>query len=512
MATKSITTDSVWLATEGHDDYPELKTDTSADVCVVGAGISGISIAYALCNEGKSVVVLDAKRLGGGETSRTTAHLVNALDDRFIELERIHGEEGARLAAESHTAAVDWIESNVRREKIDCDFERVDGYLFIPRGEKPDELLKELDATHRAGLTGVAMLKQTPVIGEHAGPCLHFPNQAQFHPMKYLRGLAKAVTRMGGRIFGNSPVAEFDGGAEAHVLTRSNYTVRAASIVVATNTPVNDRVVIHTKQAAYQTYVVGFKVPKDQAVKALFWDTLDPYHYVRFGRMKDQPHDVLIVGGEDHKTGQDQHPEERFYRLEGWTKERFPMAGQVAFRWSGEIMEPQDGLGFIGRNPMDDDNVYVVTGDSGNGMTHGTIAGMLITDLIMGRENAWANLYDPSRKCLRCLKTFMGENLNAASYYTDWVTPGDVSGPDDVKRGEGAIMRRGLKKIALYRDERGTMHQFSATCPHLKGVVAWNSAEKTWDCPLHGSRFSATTGEMIHGPANSGLKPVEPGE
>jgi glycine/D-amino acid oxidase-like deaminating enzyme/nitrite reductase/ring-hydroxylating ferredoxin subunit len=511
MSTATISTESIWLVGEEVPDaYPSLCQDTSADVCIVGAGIAGLSVAYALCSEGKSVVVLDAHDLGGGETSHTTAHLVNALDDRFTELEWIHGEEGARLAAESHTAAIDWIEAIVDHERISCEFERVSGYLFVPGGENPDRLRKELAAAHRAGLKRVSLLEQTPLIAAEAGPCLHFPDQAQFHPMKYLRGLATAVERMGGKIYGKTYVSEFVGGADARIVTKSSRQVKAGAIVVATNTPVNDRVVIHTKQAAYQTYVIGLRVDGTEATKALWWDTLDPYHYVRFGRTNGElREDILIVGGEDHKTGQDGHPEERWGTLEIWARERFPFVGDVAFRWSGEIMEPQDGLAFIGRNPMGRDNVYIVTGDSGNGMTHGTIAGMLITDLILGRENRWARLYDPSRKSLRCAYTFMKENLNAAAQYTDWVTSGEISSPEELTIGQGALMRQGLKKLALFRDDKGEVHSFSATCPHLKGIVAFNSAEQTWDCPCHGSRFSATTGDVIHGPSLSGLSPVE---
>jgi len=510
MSTATITTESVWLAgAEGQDDYPPLRKNTEADVCIVGAGIAGLSVAYALSREGKSVVVLDGRNLGGGETSHTTAHLVNALDDRFTELEWAHGEEGSRLAAESPTAAINWIEANVTREKIDCDFARVDGYLFVPDDQKPDELLKELDATHRAGLRRVAFLKETPGIAAHAGPCLHFPDQAQFHPMKYLRALAAAVERMGGKIHGESYVNEFAGGSDAHATTKSGHTVKAGAVVVATNTPVNDRLVIHTKQAAYQTYVVGLRVGREDVSRTLWWDTLDPYHYVRFGRTADDHEDILIVGGEDHKTGQDEHPEGRWAKLEQWARERYPFAGEVAFHWSGEIMEPQDGLAFIGRNPMDHDNVYVVTGDSGNGMTHGTIAGMLITDLILGRDNPWAKLYEPSRKSLRCLGTFARENLNAAAQYGDWVTSGEISSVDELKKGQGAIMRRGLKKLAVCRDESGKVHAYSATCPHLKAVVSWNSAEQTWDCPAHCSRFCGATGEFLHGPALGNLHSVD---
>jgi Rieske Fe-S protein len=219
-------------------------------------------------------------------------------------------------------------------------------------------------------------------------------------------------------------------------------------------------------------------------------------------------YDILIVGGEDHKTGQKDDANKRYAWLERWTRTRFPMIEDIAFRWSGQVMEPVDGLAFIGRNPLDDDNVFIATGDSGNGMTHGTIAGILLTDLIIGRENEWATLYDPSRITLRAAVEFAKENLNVAAQYTDLVTPGEVDSADEVKAGEGAVVRRGLSKVAVYRDEQNVLHERSAVCVHLGCIVNWNSEEKTWDCPCHGSRYDAL-GKVIQGPANGDLSPVE---
>jgi Rieske Fe-S protein len=213
---------------------------------------------------------------------------------------------------------------------------------------------------------------------------------------------------------------------------------------------------------------------------------------------------VLIVGGEDHKTGQADDADQRFRRLESWTRERFPVATSFEFQWSGQVMEPVDSLALIGRNPLDHDNVYIATGDSGNGMTHGTIAGMLITDLIAGRQNPWTDLYDPSRKTLGALKDFTKENLNVAAQYADVVTPGEVSDVTEIKPGEGAVVRRGTKKVAVYRDESGGLVERSAFCTHLGCVVRWNSTEKTWDCPCHGSRFHHD-GHVVNGPAIKAL-------
>jgi glycine/D-amino acid oxidase-like deaminating enzyme/nitrite reductase/ring-hydroxylating ferredoxin subunit len=484
---------------------PALAQDITADVCVVGAGIAGLTTAYLLVDEGRSVVVLDDGPIAGGETSRTTAHLVNALDDRYFELERLHGEKGARLAAESHTAAINRIETIIAKENIDGDFERLDGYLFVPPGDSIDVIEKELDAAHRAGLRAVTRVGRAPLDGFETGPCLRFPHQAQLHPLKYLKGLAQAIEKKGGRLFTMTHAEAFKDGAPGQVITDKGAVVSAGAIVVATNTPVNDWVAIHTKQAAYRTYVVGLRVPKGSVTKALYWDTLDPYHYVRLQHMGTD--EVLIVGGEDHKTGQAADTDERFERLETWTRERFAPAGAVEFRWSGQIMEPIDGLAFIGHNPGDK-NIYVVTGDSGNGMTHGTIAGMLLTDLIQGRENAWGTLYDPARISLKAALEFAKENLNVAAQYRDYATGGDVDTVHEITRGTGAVIREGLTKVAAYRDSHGALHTCSAICPHLGCVVGWNATENTWDCPCHGSRFDPY-GKVLNGPAITGLNPAE---
>jgi glycine/D-amino acid oxidase-like deaminating enzyme/nitrite reductase/ring-hydroxylating ferredoxin subunit len=510
MRNGSGRTSSVWMRTAEMPGFPRLKEDTHVDVCVVGAGIAGLTTAYLLAREGRSVVVLDDGPVGGGETSRTTAHLSNAFDDRYDAVERMHGAEGARLTARSHTAAIDEIERIVREESIACDFERLDGYLFAPPGSPTDELERELAACHRAGLPEVRRVDRAPLESFETGLCLRFPRQAQFHPLKYLEGLSRAIVREGGRIHTGTHVSGIEGardGGSARVATgEGRPVVTCGDVVVATNTPVNDVLTMHTKQYPYRTYVIGARVPRGAVTRALYWDTADPYHYVRLQPEGD--HDMLIVGGEDHKTGQDDDADERFERLERWSRERFPVMGPVELRWSGQVMEPMDFLAFIGRNPGHEDNVYIATGDSGNGMTHGTIAGMLLRDLILGRENAWAKLYDPGRRTLRAGLTFAQENLNMVAQYAGWVTGGEVKSADEIPPGSGAVVRRGLRKVAVYRDPAGTLHACSATCPHLGAVVGWNSEEQTWDCPAHGSRFDPY-GRVVNGPAIGDLAPVE---
>jgi nitrite reductase/ring-hydroxylating ferredoxin subunit len=297
-------------------------------------------------------------------------------------------------------------------------------------------------------------------------------------------------------------------GADCKVKTKTGHTVTASALVVATNTPVNDRVIIHSKQMAYRTYVIGVEIPRDAIEPILLWDDYMPYHYVRSMRSKETgANDLLIVGGEDHKTGQYEEGGAPFGRLEHWTRERYPMVGEVKFRWSGQVMEPYDKLGYIGRNPADEKNVFVITGDSGNGMTHGTIAGILCTDLIMGRKNDWETLYDPKRKTLSASLEYTKENLNTAAQYRDWLARGDVASANEIPSGTGAILRRGLKHVAAYRDADGVLHEKSAVCPHLGCIVRWNHVEKTWDCPCHGSRFNPT-GKVLNGPSLGDLNEV----
>ena len=508
MKSEAGATVSGWAQARG-PSHPALREDLRVDVCVVGAGIAGLSAAYFLAGDGKRVVVLDDGVPGGGETGRTSAHLSCALDDGFVNIEETHGRAAARLAAESHATAIDRIESIVAEERISCEFERVDGFLMAGRAHDRRFMEQELDAAHRAGLTKAVMLARAPIKGFESGPTLRFPHQAQFHPLKYLAGLERALVGRGGRVYAGTHVTGIAGDAPLTVSTAAGHVVTADAVVVATNSPVNDLVAVHTKQAAYRSYVVTARVPAGSVTRALFWDTEDPYHYVRTRPAEASDGlDVLIVGGEDHRTGEATDASERWDRLETWARERFPQMGGIEHRWSGQVMEPVDGLAYIGKNPMDGRNVYIITGDSGMGLTHGTIGGMLVADLVGGRASTWAQLYDPSRIRARSAFEWLKENLDTARQYGRWLTPGDVRTVDEVPRGHGAVIRRGLAKVAVYRDHSGRVHEFSAVCPHLGCIVSWNDGERSFDCPAHGSRFDQQ-GTVVNGPANCGLTPLE---
>ena len=312
-------------------ELPPLTSDIRSTVCVIGAGIAGMTTAYLLARAGRAVVVIDDGPIGGGETGRTTAHLTAALDDRYIEIEKMHGEGGSLIAAESHTAAINRVESIVALEDIDCDFERVDGYLFLGGDDKKDLLEDELRAAQRAGLSDVKLVERAPLDFFDTGSALKFPRQAQFHPLKYLNGLARAIIRDGGQIYCGTHADKIEDGEPAKITTSSGHVILADDIVVATNTPVNDWVIIHTKQAPYRSFVIGARVPKGSIPRGLYWDTPDPYHYIRLqdadsssgGRTE---HEILIIGGEDHKTGQANDAAERFRCLEEWARARFEAA------------------------------------------------------------------------------------------------------------------------------------------------------------------------------------------
>lgn len=493
--------------------FETLHAPISTEVLVIGGGIGGLTTAYCLAKSGKKVVLVEDGYLGSGESGRTTAHITYALDDRYYDIERYFGLEKAKIIANSHVEAIDFIEKTVIDENIDCNFRRVDGYLFLDPTDEEESLDDEYESTKRIGLPTEILYDIPDFVGEFRERCILFPGQAQFHILKYLQGLAKAIVKYGGKIYTESRASDIDKqGAKVN-----GFEVRANHIVVATNTPVNDLFTMHTKQWPYRTYVIGVKVPKGKLPYSMWWDTgnqeskwvAKPYHYVRLEPFNDQ-FDLLTSGGEDHKTGQadeENLPEEhRFAALMSWTKEHFPYFTDIEYKWSGQVMEPVDCLAFLGKNPGDD-SIYIITGDSGNGMTHCTIGGILINDLINGKENSWEEIYSPSRITFKTGGDFMTEIGNMAyKMAKDWVHS-DIEKPSELKAGEGAILSKGLKKVALYRDENGALHSCSAVCPHMGGILQWNKEEKSFDCPLHGSRFT-TDGIVINGPAGKDLKKI----
>jgi glycine/D-amino acid oxidase-like deaminating enzyme/nitrite reductase/ring-hydroxylating ferredoxin subunit len=501
---------SYWTDSASPFKTDPLRENKETHVVIIGGGIAGVTIAYSLSLRGIPVVLLEDGFIGSGESGRTTAQLVTALDNRYYDLRRIYGEDKIKVIAESHARAIDFVEDTVRKENIECGFTRCDGFLFLDPSDTVNSLDEEQDAATIAGVN-VSLVDVMPGIAD-SSPALCFHNQAIFHPLKYLAGLCAVIQKNGGEIFTETHAKSIEPGK---VTTENGHIIRAAHVVVATNSPVNDMFKIHLKQYPYRTYVIAATIRKNYLPTAMWWDTGDhnvnpripPYHYVRTQPYTSQE-DLLICGGEDHSTGLEPKdhlpPEFRYDKLEAWTRARFPI-GEIRYRWSGQVLEPMDGLAFIGRYGDTKDHVYIVTGDSGNGMTHGTIAGLLIPDLIQDIRHPWEKIYDPGRfKFLKAGGTFFHEVAGMIiDYYRNKPGHSDTR-LSSIRPGEGEIVEVDGKMYGAYVDDANKLHLVDVSCTHLGCKVKWNGDEKSWDCPCHGSRFTYD-GKVINGPANEPL-------
>jgi glycine/D-amino acid oxidase-like deaminating enzyme/nitrite reductase/ring-hydroxylating ferredoxin subunit len=497
---------SYWQVSAESGEMESAARGVPADVEVgiIGGGIAGLTTAYLLSKAGVQVAVVDDGPIAGGETARTTAHLTWAIDDRLYRIIDWHGDEHARLAVEAHMQAVDEIEAIVSAENIDCDFSRLDGYL-VDAEDPQDDLQKEFSAYHDLGFKEVERPDSVPGESFQPGSAIRFPNHGQFHILRYLNGLIGVIEANGGRILPNTSATEWSSDEGLVIKTTAGNIRCSRAIVLATNYPLQSK--MFAKLPAYRTYVIGARVRKGAIPKALIWDTDEPYHYVRLQEETD--HDVLIVGGEDHKTGHEDDGNVRFERLWSWTMKHFPAAEEVLYRWSGQVFETHDGLAFIGRYSDSEPNVYLITGDSGMGMTHGTIGGRIVSDLILEKGSRYEAVFDPGRIATQSITEAVPELISSTVPYADWIKGGDVSSVDEIQNGQGAIIQDGVSKIAAYRDDDGKLHKHSAVCTHMGCIVRFNPAERTWDCPCHGSRFRCEDGGVINSPAMSPLGKAE---
>jgi glycine/D-amino acid oxidase-like deaminating enzyme/nitrite reductase/ring-hydroxylating ferredoxin subunit len=489
---------SLWKAEEPLKSYPALDTGIACDLLVVGSGIAGLSAAYEASRFGAKVVVIGRGEICGGMTARTTAHLSSELDDYYFELIKVAGEERARLYHESQVAAVNRIEAICEQEGIEADFKRLPGYLVAARSEDQSQLDDEFDACRKLEVD-VAWAGAAPMPLPGGTRALRFEDQARFHPLKYCAGLAAAIEGRGGRLFGQTAYVSHDEGADGiTVRTESGPLIRAGAVLFATNSPVNDLVKVHTKQVPMRTYAMAGKVAAGSVEDALVWDTLEAYHYVRLQPAGDGE-DWLIVGGEDHRSGTANNMDDRFARLEGWARERFPVA-EFQHRWSGQVMEPVDFLPYSGRDGSD--RIYLHSGDSGQGMTNGVAGALNFIALYRNDKARFADLFDPSRK--PAIAQSLGEYVKGqgpvVANLAEYLEPGEVDSIEAIEPGEGAILRRGTAKHAVYRAEDGSVVERSAVCTHVGCIVHWNGFEKCWDCPCHGSQFKPD-GTVINGPA-----------
>jgi glycine/D-amino acid oxidase-like deaminating enzyme/nitrite reductase/ring-hydroxylating ferredoxin subunit len=500
---------SLWLSDDQREPLPPLDRNLTVDVAVVGGGITGATAAYLLKEAGLKVALLDKGKAGGAETGHTTAHLTLVTDQRLHKLVDRFGADVARMVWNAGEDAIYQIEEIVEQESIDCQFIRVPGYLHAPWDGEPDEreielLRRDFELASQMGFLA-RWLDSVPLADR---PGIRFVNQALFHPVRYVRALVDRIQGDDSFVFESGSVDEI---TESQTLHVGGHLVRCDHVVIATHVPLQGKTgtaaaaLLQSRLAAYNTYAVSARIPSDAAAPASFWDTSDPYYYLRLHQEGDEL--VAVLGGEDHKTGQVSDTAERFARLDARLATILPMR-RAAKHWSGQVIETSDGLPFIGETAP---RQYVATGFAGNGMTFGTYAAMLIRDAVIGRPNPAMEVFRPSRgPTLGAVGTYLRENVDYPRYFfQDRMRPGEVASLDDVPAGGGRIVRLDGKRVAAFRSSEGELSCCSAVCPHMGCIVHWNDAERTWDCPCHGSRFTAE-GKLMAGPAESPLPEIEP--
>lgn len=490
-------------------EFPALERDVEVDVAIVGGGLTGITAAYLLKQAGATVALLERNRCATADTGHTTAHLTMVTDLRLQHIVKKFGQECGRALWDAGAAAIDEMESIVQREGIRCEFNRVPGYLHVPLRDpggthERESLMRDSKLAKDCGFSA-EFVEAVPYCNK---PGIRFPQQAKFHPRKYLAALLSKISGEGSYVFERTAAAEFE--EEPLAIQANGHRVRCRFVFIATHTPLMGNtgqfraLMFQTKLALYTSYVLGARLPHGCVPEALYWDTSDPYYYLRVDHYQD--HDYAIFGGEDVKTGQEKDPATVFVSLEKELKKWLP-AAEVTHHWLGQVVETNDGLPFIGHTA---ENQFVATGYCGNGFTFGTLAAMMARDAFLKRTNPWQDLLDVHRrKLLGGTWRYITENLDFPYHLLrDRLAHAETDSLDDVACGCGKIVNLDGKKVAAYRDERGELTLLSPVCTHLKCIVRWNDADKTWDCPCHGSRFKAQ-GEVFAGPAESPLEKLQ---
>lgn len=522
-AAAEVDTTSYWEDSSSVSRYPALDRNLTVDVVVIGAGITGLTAAYLLKRGGQRVAVIDRRRAGGVDSGVTTAHVTCVTDLDLTELVKAFGRDHAKAVWDAGLAAIEQIDGIIQREAIDCEWTWVSGYKHAPAfaeasADKP--AFAEASAAkqrHAAGETqalrdeaaltrdlgfDARYLDAVPFAGT---PGVEYDGQAKFHPRKYLSALAKLVDGDGSHVFEHTESEEVR--EDSLAVKAGGHTLTCGRVVIATHTPLMGKtnlaraMLLQTKLYLYTSYAIGGRLPKGTVPEASFWDTADPYHYLRVDAHRT--FDFAIYGGEDHKTGQQIDTAACYRRLEADARRIMPEL-DVTHRWSGQVIETKDGLPFIGETS---DKQYAATGYAGNGMTFGTVAAMMAHDWATGRPNPWSGLFDPGRTNVRRgAWDYIKQNVD----YPYYMLRDRFAGPDAktlraVRRGEGRIVEVNGERVAAYRDDNGRLTQLSPVCTHMGCEVMWNGVERTWDCPCHGSRFTPA-GKVLAGPAESPLE------
>jgi glycine/D-amino acid oxidase-like deaminating enzyme/nitrite reductase/ring-hydroxylating ferredoxin subunit len=495
---------SLWQSNVAdYTSKPAGAAETTYDVVIAGAGITGITTALLLQKQGKKCLVADAHSLCFGTTGGTTAHINSFLDTTYDQIESDFSKEAAQLISKATNSSRELFKKHVEEYSIDCGFEEKDGYVYAQTQEQVDELDKMFEASKRAG-ADIAYTQEIPVSVEFKKAVV-YRHQAQFHPTRYVQALAKAFEEGGGVILQNCAVDTFEKEDGFLTITTGNGTIKAAALIWATHIPPGINL-LHFRNAPYRSYAIAVKL-NGEYPNDLSYDMYDPYHYYRTQDVDGQKY--FIVGGEDHKTAHEENTEACFNDLIAHTKKYFDVE-EVSHKWSSQYFEPSDGLAYIGHLPGNPDNVFVATGYGGNGITYSHIAAQVLTDLITKGDSEYKDLFSPSRiKPIAGFAAFMQENADVVKeFVVKRFSSEKITGLSELAHGEGKVVKFEGETVALYKDEKGKVHALNPVCTHAKCIVGWNSSEKTWDCPCHGARYNVD-GEVLTGPARKELQKIE---
>jgi glycine/D-amino acid oxidase-like deaminating enzyme/nitrite reductase/ring-hydroxylating ferredoxin subunit len=489
----SINTKSVWEGTAtAIDDFPSFEGNKSADIVIVGGGITGLTAAMLLSQAGKEVIVLEALKIGLGTTGNSTGNLYTSVDESLSHIRKKWNEDVMQAVVKSRSAALNFIESTINQYNIDCDFARQPFTYFAENSnDKIEDFIKdEFEAQKDAG--------QNPQIINDAGlpyktsRGLRVNGQAQFHPLNYVRQLARAVSAKC-KIYENSRVIEID--EKNGIVKTAAGTLKANKILLATHTPVGVYG-IHTVLAPYREFGIAAELKGNDFPGGIYWGMDEPRHSIR--GLKNNGKNYVMVIGDKFKTGQHGDTKEYIRGLENYLQQRLDIS-EIKYVWGGQQYRSADGLPYIGKH---NEKIYFLTGFATDGLIYGTLAAMIVSDQLLDKSNPWEETFKANRFTpLKSAKDFITENANAASQYfkdTPWNV--DAGALSEIHAGEGKIIEQDMQKLAVYKDEKGNTHVVSAVCTHMKCVVNWNQSEKSWDCPCHGSRFNFD-GKVIEGPA-----------
>ena len=477
--------------------------DEIFDVLIVGGGITGITTALQLQKAGKKCILAEAHTIGFGTSGGTTAHLNTFMDNSYAQIAKDFGEDNAQLVATAAREALDLVKKNIKEYNIKCDYSEQEGYLFSQDEKQTKELDDIYEASEKAGCE-VRYEDKIPVPVDFI-KAMVYKNQAQFHPAKYFYALAKAFEDAGGVLLQQRRItAVHEKGdhleAESH---RGN--IEARNLIYATHIPPGVNL-LHFRCAPYRSYAMALKLKSEKYPDDLAYDMYDPYHYYRTHEVDGEKY--FIAGGEDHKTAHEENTEECFRKLEAYLKKYFNIE-EVSFKWSSQYFQSTDGLPYIGNLPGNPDNVFVATGFGGNGMTYSHVTAAILTDLIFTGKNKYEKLFDPNRvKPVAGFENFVKEAADVvAKFIGDRFTKTKIKELAELAPGEAKVVKYEGDSIALYKDENGGLHAVNPACTHINCIVGWNTAEKTWDCPCHGSRFSMD-GEVFTAPARKDLEKI----